>query len=317
MSLSNNALRALAFTLFACSSSSGPPANPNVLSTLPAYTPPAGSLEFYTPILEVPAGGDQTFCTFTDQITTDETLVHTSFGMQSPFGHHLIFFYDPTPEHIGETIPCGAADMERFRQMMGGSGGEGGQFWTPPDNVATRIPKGVQFVLQTHWINTTGQPQKVQAHAAVIPQTAKADIIAGSVAFVNTNFVVQPNASASSTTDCKMDHSHKLFIAVPHEHEWGTHVKATIDRASGGTDMIHDGAFDPSQVSHPKFESYSTDKPLLLGVGDTVHLSCDWANTTTDPLLFPREMCVLFGWSMEDDDAHCTDGVWDHSNPNP
>jgi hypothetical protein len=145
----------------------------------------------------------------------------------------------------------------------------------------------------------------------VTPET----VVGGSIAIVDTDFIVQVHAKATSTSDCVVDRDHKLLVSLPHQHEWGTHFKATVDRVAGGTDTIIDAPFETAWVTHPKLNDYGIATPFLLHKGDTIHLSCEWMNDTTEPLIFPREMCVLFGWTLEEDDAHCTGGIWSHSNP--
>lgn len=304
--------------LAGCSSKSAapdsPPAAVTTLPSLPAYQPPPGSLDFYTPIFTVPAGSDTTWCTFTDTILADETLIHTTDGVQTPFGHHAIIFYTPKPEQVGKTVECSSADMDRFRQMMGGTGGEGTNFWKPPANIATRLPKGAQFVVQTHWINTTNQPQQVQAHVAAVPMKMAADtVIGGSVAIVNTQFSIDAHTKASSSTSCMFDQDHKFMISVPHEHEWGSHLITTVTRKNGTVDTIFDTPFQKEWTSHPKINDYGIDHPFLVSAGDRIDLTCEWDNTTSDALQFPREMCVMFAFSLEDEDSHCVDGVWSNA----
>lgn len=40
-------------------------------------------------------------------------------------------------------------------------------------------------------------------------------------------------------------------------------------------------------------------------------MSCRWDNTSDSALIFPREMCVLFGWQIgADADTTCVNGTW-------
>jgi hypothetical protein len=274
-----------------------------------------GSLQFYTPIIDLPPGSDTTWCTFTDTILAEDTLIHTTDGVQSPYGHHAILFYAPIPEQVGKTVECGAVDMDRFRQMMGGTGGEGANFWQPPANMATRLPKGAQLVVQTHWINTTNQTQQAQAHVAAMPKVQTPDtVIGGSVAIVNTSFSVDAHSKGTSTTTCTFDRDHHFVMFLPHEHEWGTHLTTKLLRTDGTSQMLLDGAYKPAFVSHPPIQQFEEATPLVIRSGDKVSVTCEWDNTTADPLQFPREMCVFFGYTLDDEGAHCTDGAWDHSS---
>jgi hypothetical protein len=304
-----------------CSSKSSGDAASGVvtLPTLPAYAAPANAIDIYTPIFTVPPGSDTTWCTFTDKIASAEMLVHTTEGVESPYGHHALLFYAPQPDRVGQTVLCDASDMAGFRQMLGGTGGEGQPFWKPPPNIASRVPKGAQFVLQSHWINTTSQPQQVQAHMAVVPQDPGVkSIVTGSVAVTTVQLAIPAHGAGKITTECSFDADHKLMILAPHEHEFGNLVQAEVHRAgTGAVEMLLDVPFKPVYMSHPPYNDYGVDAPLVIAQGDSVRLTCGWANTTDNDLLFPREMCVLFAFSLEDDDAHCTDGVWDHTTAEP
>ena len=40
-------------------------------------------------------------------------------------------------------------------------------------------------------------------------------------------------------------------------------------------------------------------------------MTCEWRNTTDQPLTFPHEMCVFFGWQIgADADSQCINGRW-------
>jgi hypothetical protein len=43
--------------------------------------------------------------------------------------------------------------------------------------------------------------------------------------------------------------------------------------------------------------------------GDTVKLTCNWKNTTSNSIDFPREMCVFFGYTIGSS-AFCLNGNW-------
>lgn len=283
---------------------------PGVLSSLNIVATPPGGIALYTPILTIPSGSDQTYCTYTDITLTDDLFVHTTRGSQSSMGHHALLFYAPTPQTPGTAL-CSGQSMEQLRQLIGGSGGEGTTVYEPPPEVGVLIPKGSQLVLQSHWINTSDAPVDVQAMMVTEPgQTGSNRIEAGTVALVDLGFTVPAGGSAQSGVDCTFQDEHRLLMSIGHEHEWGTHVRAELLRASGASELLFDRPFSPHDVFDPPINGYSVDQPLDIGVGDTIKMSCEWMNTTTDPLTFPREMCVFFGFSMEAGDARCINGGW-------
>jgi hypothetical protein len=298
------------------SSSSSTPVNPGrpteVLSNLKEVPVPEGGMAVYTPVIkQIQPGADITYCTYTDKITTEPLFVHTTLGSQSSFGHHVILFYSTAPEKP-RTEECFGQDMAKFRQLLGGSGGEGFSFWTPPKNVGTAIPVGSQMVIQTHWINTGTEPVDVQGMMVTEPGDTGPDRIeAGSLAIVDTTFQIPAQQHYEETTECVFDREKHLMISLGHEHEWGTHVHAELVHAAGGTDVLFDKPYAPDNVFNPPNVPYGIENPLVIGVGDKVRMTCTWENTRTQPLTFPLEMCVFFGYTLDPDDSHCVDGTWE------
>ncbi len=45
--------------------------------------------------------------------------------------------------------------------------------------------------------------------------------------------------------------------------------------------------------------TWDPSTPFVVQAGDVFHLNCTWKNTTSDPVLFPTEMCVATGFTLE------------------
>ena len=76
-------------------------------------------------------------------------------------------------------------------------------------------------------------------------------------------------------------------------------------------DVIFDHDYNPDMVSHPLTKSYSVEEPYQFQEGDTVRMTCNWVNDSDMPLIFPREMCILFGWRLGGEhDTSCAKGAW-------
>ena len=306
----------LALSAAACGSSeksTSGSSNPEVLSDLTVVATPPGGEAFYTPIFTIQPGQDITYCTYMEGLTDKDRRVHTTTGTQSKFGHHAIIFYATAPEKP-HTAECYGEGMVNLHQMLGATGGEGNAFWEPPANVSTLVPKGSQMVIQSHWINTVEEPTRVQAMMVTIPGKTGPDAInAGSVAIVDTTFKIPPQGPYETFTECTFDRPHDLIMSLGHEHEWGTHVFAEVTRTDGTTETLLDRPFVPHDTFAPPVDDHPLATPLKFAMGDKLRMTCQWENTTTDALQFPREMCVFFGYSMEPEDAHCVDGRWDHN----
>lgn len=92
------------------------------------------------------------------------------------------------------------------------------------------------------------------------------------------------------------------IVAVsPHMHTHGRHMRAVINRAAGGTDILHDAPFSfDSQVSYPK--------NIVLQPGDTITTTCQWDTEVNFGRGTLDEMCYLFtvAWpagALRDDGA--------------
>jgi hypothetical protein len=47
----------------------------------------------------------------------------------------------------------------------------------------------------------------------------------------------------------------------------------------------------------------------MIKKGDKVRLTCAWDNTSAEPIGFPREMCIFFGYTIETSFV-CANGAW-------
>lgn len=307
---------AAALAALGCGASEDPksPSDPNapadVLHDLHALSIPKGGTSFYTPILHLKPAEDITYCTYTQVMADRDLFVHSTRGTQSKFGHHTLLFYASSQEEP-RTERCSGQSMESLHQMIGGGGGEGTATWVPPDNVGSIVPRGSQFVLQSHWINTGQNEIDVQAMMITEPgQDGPGRIEAGTLAVVDLAFQIPPMGHASTTTECTFDSDRHLLMSIGHEHEWGTHVRAEVTRVGGRVESLFDRPFKPTDVFEPPINGYTVEQPLVFSKGDTLRMSCEWQNTTTEGLAFPREMCVFFGFTMDPGDARCINGGW-------
>jgi len=322
----------LGFSVLACggtsgsgsSSSSSPtttkaPDGTEVLSSLKILTPSEGGQAVYSPIIKgIKPGDDLTYCSYSGVYTQEEQFVHFIQGSQTKYGHHAIMFYTTKAEEP-RTELCTGQSMETLTQLIGGVGGEGVvNFSGLPENSGTIIPKGAQFVIQTHWINTGDEVAEGQAMMATVPGPATNRVVLGTMAVVNLTFNVPALSPGAATMDCPLEHDTQVLLTLGHEHEWGTHVRADAIRASSGQDdVLFDRDFTPHDVFAPPVDTYTMDKPLELSKGDKIKLDCQWQNTTSDALTFPREMCVFFSFSLTPGDAQCVNGAWIYSGNSP
>jgi hypothetical protein len=87
-------------------------------------------------------------------------------------------------------------------------------------------------------------------------------------------------------------------------------VSIEIDRAGGDTETFIDQAWTSEDATgNTRGRLFPIDAPFTIHAGDTARLSCTWENTTTDPIAFPREMGVFFGYTRNTSFV-CGNGVW-------
>ena len=115
---------------------------------------------------------------------------------------------------------------------------------------------------------------------------------------------------ARAKTSCKIQQDLKLFALGGHAHEWGTHVRLTVDRA-GKNEQLYDHDWEPHYQADPPLLYFDTNAPLELHAGDTLNVECAYQNTTDAEIRFPREMCVGLGFYFPGTaDIQCGDGHW-------
>ncbi len=270
-----------------------------------------GGRAMFTDIVTIEAGEDVTFCTYLDYVTDEVIHLHDTLGSQTSHGHHAIMQYLTTPQEPG-TRECPAdSDLDaQLGQILGGTGGEGNGAIQLPANVVSEIPAGAQLVINHHWINTSNEAIEAQAEMITIPPEPGQDlVIARSLAVVVTDFSIPAGERGEASGECTLQNDVQLLSMIGHQHQWGTHVRA--DRLGAAEEMIFDHDYNPEMISQPITTDFPLDDPFRFAAGDKVRMSCQWENTSDQPLVFPREMCVLFGWQIgADKDATCYNGSW-------
>lgn len=275
--------------------------------------PPAspGGLALFTGIVTVEPGDDVTYCTYLDYVTDEVLHVHDTLGVQSRYGHHAILQYLTTPQEPGTRACPDESDLSaQPGQVLGGTGGEGNGAIELPPNVVSEIPAGAQLVINHHWINYGQEPARVQAEMITVPPTSHDDlIVARAMAIVATDFEVPVGAAATASVECMFPSEARLVSMIGHQHEWGTHVRA--ERMGPSAEVIFDHDYTPEMVSQPLTTDFALEQPFTFAPGDVVRMTCEWQNTSNAPLIFPREMCVLFGWQIGvEKDVQCVNGNW-------
>ncbi|MDB4936519.1 MAG: hypothetical protein JWP87_3491 [Labilithrix sp.] len=288
------------------------------VALIDGFHPPAAGPDetrLFAPLVdEIPAGGDVTWCTYIANPFEREVDVVQSRGFQSKFGHHAILMEVVGAEaRLGDSHACTDADMTNARFLAGGS--DAAAQFKIPEGVAFRIKKQSVLMIQTHWINTSQSAVVGQAvfNIAVKEPDGKRES-AQLFAAYTANVTLPPRGPAHAKTSCTIKQDMSLFALGGHAHEWGTHVRLTIDR-DGKNEVLYDHEWEPHYQADPPLAYFDTKAPLRFKAGDVLHVECDYQNVSDAEVRFPREMCVGMGFYFPGTaDIQCGDDHWSNGN---
>lgn len=251
---------------------------------------------------DIPAG-DSFECFYTDTFTaTDHVMGITgSTGHQQPGGHHITVYYtdltQPKQHHA-----CSDSEMVQWHMVAGADvGGNGGVFGMPA-GFAYKLPAGKQIVLQVHYINTTGKPRTVNDDVTLhLVEGSQVKTWANQWLFSDEQWSLPAKQTQTSATDCTINSDLNAFLLTGHMHELGKHYKLErIDDSGNVAELIYDTDWQPSYASHPPVKQWSPDAPYVIKKGTKLRQTCQWQNDTDAEVIFPREMCVFFGFYYPD-----------------
>lgn len=282
----------------------------------PGSAPASGTgFQVVTPIVSnVAAGGNYEYCTWTNVVLQQDVWIKSSKALQTATGHHVVVYYTTSPAPAGQSRLCNDSDMASFHFAVAALGeAANGANNVLPGDLAVKVPKGAQIVINHHYLNASASAvAQAQSAVSVFYATPGSKIVeSSSIAFVNTGMEVPPGASSVDFT-CTTNQAFQTWMMFPHMHQYGTRV--TIDHTNGGTtDRLFDVQWDPSYTFHPVTHTEDPSKPYVLQKGDQLHVHCDYNNTTSQTLSFGAEMCVLYGATVDAagvGNLACDQGTW-------
>jgi hypothetical protein len=196
--------------------------------------------------------------------------------------------------------------------LLGGTGGkEVADEPTLPQNFGVEVPAGAQLILNHHWINPTESDVTGQAMMLARRLERAGDtVMAGNMIMMGMGWEIPANAPFEFTTECTYDADVPYVLALGHMHEWGQNVRIDVSSVDGSARTVIDEVWTADSATGVGGGTvYSLEDPLMINKGDTVRLTCSWYNTTPEPLGFPREMCIFFGYTIETN-YFCANGSW-------
>ncbi len=266
----------------------------------------ADGITAYSPEFEVPPG-DSFTCIYFDYKTTREMSVISGDGLQGKGGHHVLIYYADTPREPG-VHTCTDEEMTNLHQVSGSAGEGGTQVLALPDGLALKVPPGKQLVMEAHYINSTDASYKVKDWAKIVEGDASK--VKDYVNYFVTNdeaFELSPSAATKRVSECTATRDFQMALALPHMHELGSHFTLEHFDAAGETlGKLIDVKWALSFISHPPALTWDMTTPYMIKKGEKLRQTCEWNNSTTNPVIFPREMCVAFFYYWPGDgDIQC------------
>lgn len=264
----------------------------------------SNNLTLTTGDFDIPAG-DSFTCFYTDQFTPSdrEMGIVGATSRQQAGGHHITAYYTdlarPAQHHA-----CSEQEMIQWHMVAGADelgATESSKIEMPP-GFAYRLPPGKQIVLQVHYINTTGKQRTVNDSVTLdLVSATTVKTWANQWRSSSEDWSVPAKGTATATKICSFKNDLNAILLLGHMHERGKHFKLErLDDAGNPVEVLYETDWLASYVSHPPIKKWDGDKPLVIKKGTKFRQTCQWQNETDSELIFPREMCVFFGFYFPD-----------------
>jgi hypothetical protein len=182
-----------------------------------------------------------------------------------------------------------------------------------PDDVGMNLPGG-QLTLDMHYynlMNGQAEPDRSGVEICVLkPEHFRKNTAAVYGRFAQFSINLPAHSKDMDVTGtCTVGGNTPvtLLSASPHAHTFATHMKFSVQKASGETIVMHDKPFDFMEQT-----TYALEKPVVLNAGDKVITTCTFSNTSDATVTFGEntgnEMCFNFATYYPMGMLSCTSG---------
>lgn len=264
---------------------------------------PQGGSQYVTPDMIIPPYSERQFCYFFTYTGEDIGVNKAGFWQNADYGHHVIAMIsnaDPEVYQDGQSYDCTAKDsmpMTDMEPLVIPNVGEVGQSeMILPEGMATKLKSGSRMVMQSHYLNTSGQALLVRdvINFEYIP-VDQVRTWAAPYAHVNLDFSLPPGQTTTVKVECTFDQDVYLLMLLGHMHEWGAAFSIEWDRLEGQRELLYDvPVWDPLMRDDPITYRYDEGQ-MLIRAGEKFITTCTWFNDTDHVIEFPEEMCVTSG----------------------
>ncbi len=263
------------------------------------------TVSFLTPTYEIAPYADVTTCWFSTYNGPDVAIPWAGFYQAPGFGHHVVLMgsearVDLWPD--GTIADCTSTDadiMVDSRPFLFPKDLEVGaaQEMNLPEGMAVKLKAGQRFVVQSHHINLSDDP--ILVNDAIFLETAPLDTVTTFAApWVNTetDFSIPPGETMSLEVDCTWEQDIHLLSMLGHLHEWGKSYSVDHHRLDGSVERVYEiGTWDVVYRDAPPITAWD-EGAFEVKAGERFVTTCEWTNTTAEPLEFPHEMCATVGF---------------------
>jgi hypothetical protein len=232
-------------------------------------------------------------------------------GAQSKGGHHANLYATTDVKPVGTNHAFQQAD-QLTQRTLGGVGGEGNSAIELPPGVVFRVSKGSALLIQSHFINAS--PQTIAGRSVLDVKLTTVDPsaqVASIMTNVTVNISIPPGGQAMADFKCLVKTDFRSLMWANHMHSYGVSATTELINADGTTTPLQvDPHWESSWAFHPNYTTFPVQTPRTIPAGSTLHTTCTWANSTSQTVKFPDEMCIFAAFFLGEKDATCLDGTW-------
>lgn len=270
----------------------------DVRVTIPAAD--ARYLDIPTPEMRIEPGEEKMFCYHVTWDGEEDIAVSYLQGLQGSYGHHLVLLTTTDPKPSGTMEDCSDnADMGKYRTfVLPGN--------PLPEAHGILVPKGMHFVVQSHYMNA-GRVPLLARDVARLEKIALEDVATWTTTLTTNSFAIElpPGEQVVKTFDCTIDEDVELLLVGGHMHEEGSEFELQVGPDADSLHSVYRISWRPDYRDIPPVELFFTE-PYPLPAGTLLRTTCSWDNSRAHTVTFPEEMCAVFGYIRGTQNAyHC------------
>ncbi|MEL6345646.1 MAG: hypothetical protein AAFV53_21230 [Myxococcota bacterium] len=262
---------------------SGELADPNLILTMdqpymPVYADPdAGGNEYRCFILEKPEDMQAFYITALAPIIDKDAITH-----------HAVLYTQKTESLQEDLADYNDGDGIECMNAMGEASAQGMLTAWAPGMLPVEFPEGHglyvgdddQIILQMHYYASPDQQGVTDQSGFAFRTASSVETEVFMAAISDYSFAIPAN-DASYTYDFSFDNSFidlNIFGVFPHMHLLGQGYSATIDHSDGSETCLTEGSYNFNNQM-----TYMFNEPIPFSRGESLNLSCNWNNSTSNP----------------------------------